>query len=488
MPLKRAAVREKLDGRQITQLPDEYLPKAYRILREIEQEHNQHGFAKSSLVRKLEGIGDVVGYEILDYLDRMGYVRVGKRKGGRLSRLPTEVEIREEGREELLLLDELLNPPDILKKDSIRLNVKGARNCAAEISIGSQTSTATDLERIPVLLSSEVLDASIRTIQSLISCMESNFTLTIRAHIPSISGSRIMCLIWEMVKYFERAKRIALDKASSEKVARPQDYRSRYGLLSPMDLSDRVLYRRFFELKFKDWGANTVSHLDLPDSFVSLLKDPKVRSWVADRLDDDPNFFMPHSCWVQLGFPGGANSFQEIEVTPPTLDRLMSYPSLEAKIVGLAKLLEFVIGIQERNKLFWKLGPEDAQLLRDRLETGRGWSDLQEAYNTLHNGILTFDSEPPKFYEGFDLDPQFYECWTVLRRVSRYKSAIPFLYTILDEAYAKYFLNGKKPAVDLAKVFADLAHNRCDLSGAIEQIRKGHYKIEPGKKDRYDPL
>lgn len=53
---------------------------------------------------------------------------------------------------------------------------------------------------------------------------------------------------------------------------------------------------------------------------------------------------------------------------------------------------------------------------------------------------------------------------------------------IFDSAYEKYILNERKPAVDLTKVFSDLAHGKSDPSGAIERIQKSYYEIEPGKK------
>lgn len=226
---------------------------------------------------------------------------------------------------------------------------------------------------------------------------------------------------------------------------------------------------------FKDWGPNdTVNYLGLPDSLVSLPEDSKVRSWIVERLKADPNFFMPHLCWVKLGFPGEVESCEEIEATPPSMDALLCYPSFEEKIVRLTEILEAAIAKQERNELFGKLKPEE------RFKEGREWSEVQEAYDTLHERIL-----------NFDLDPEFYECWRVVKEYVKsniYRGVICDVYQIFDSAYEKYILNERKPAVDLAKLFADLAHSRCDHSGVIERIQKSYYEIEPGKKERYDPL
>jgi hypothetical protein len=49
-------------------------------------------------------------------------------------------------------------------------------------------------------------------------------------------------------------------------------------------------------------------------------------------------------------------------------------------------------------------------------------------------------------------------------------------------------VEGGKPVVGLAKVFADLAHGRCTLPEALEGIWKGDYRIEPGEEEVFDPL
>lgn len=392
MPQTRAAVREKLGNHPISKLEDRYQRNVYLILEEIAREQNQDGFAKSSSVRKFgewEGIWDRVVYEILDYLGRMGYVRVWERIGTGSG--PRKIEILPEGRKELLSLHELLNP---LKKDVVSLYFSsGGKEYKVDLKIDGKN-ISKNVEMFSILLTPEVLETVRKAIHSLISStMQSNFTFSIEANLPSIVRSPVMCMMLDMVKYFERAKRTALS------LLRPQDYKDRYGLLSPEDLSDRVLYRRFFELKlqaaaklFKDWGPNdTVNYLGLPDSLVSQLEDSKARSWIVERLKVDPNFFMPHLCWVKLGFPEKGESSEEIEATPPSMDALLCYPSLEAKIVRLTEILEAAIEKQERNELFEELKPKDAKVLREKFEKGREESELQEAYNVLYAGIMSFD-------------------------------------------------------------------------------------------------
>jgi hypothetical protein len=117
--------------------------------------------------------------------------------------------------------------------------------------------------------------------------------------------------------------------------------------------------------------------------------------------------------------------------------------------------------------------------MRDMFKKSEEWSDIEEAYDLLHAGML--DS-------NFDLDPEFYECWKILRNKDRYKSAAPYVHNIFDSAYEKYILK-RKTRVDLVKVFADLAHKRCDVSEAIKRIRQDYYNIGPNGKERpFDPL
>jgi len=470
MPITKEAIRNKLGSCSIDELEDRHKEKIYRCLEDIVRGSEKAGFSTSSSLQNLKGIGDRFVFAAIDYLEENGYIRIGKK----LPRTPWKIVPTNEGRDAWLTLDGLLNPPKI-ENISFSLNF-GDKDCKLQIDLKNQDLTS--FGRIATLLKPELLEGLLRAIQEiLLSSLLNNFTLSIKSQLPYVFESSIMETVYHMVKYFEGRKLVVMKRIA------PEDFREGYSKPSLEHLNDEGLYSKYFErvldLKIADMKKEELTELlRLPDRLLHLIEQPEVKSWITERLKQNPNFFLPHSCWEKLGFEiRKKKTYEENEVTPPSIMALLNYPSLKTKLLELIEIFERTLG--RRRAPIGKAEREVAKKLRqfERKVMRVKWTNNQKAYGYLHLVMPSYDT-----------DPEFYECWSILRQDPGYRGAIPDLYKVFDSAHGKYILKGRKPAVDLARVFADLANNRVDLSGALEKIMKGEYRIEPDKERHRDPM
>jgi hypothetical protein len=382
------------------------------------------------------------------------------------------IKVTEKGEEALRDLDELRT-----KAGQVSLGFLDSNADGHKVQLSLDEEHMSDLDRISILLIPEVLESLRRTMHALISSWQNKFTLRIQANLPSIAESPIMSMMYDMIRYFEMAKRAV------RSVLPPKSMIKDCGSIRPEDLSDRILYRAYFKLKLgpviKRLGKEIkekelIEELELPEDFLRQLGEPTVRNWITKMLEKDPDFFMPHGCWVKLGISREQTSQGEIDVTPPSWTMLFSAPEREEKIMKLVECLEGALAKLEWRKFVRE--PELDRRLTDMHKRVTVGSDLQQAYDTLHSGILDFAS-----------DPEFYEYWKIVRKIDRYHNDFPEAHQILQKAHAKCISSGKN-IVNLAKVFADLAHGRCTLQEAKEGIGKGHYRMKPGEKMVWDPL
>lgn len=480
MPITQNQVVERLGDRPINELEYDVKERIYKVLREIIHQHDRNGFAKPLSLRKaLKGVGDRWIYGALVYFERIGYIRIG-RVNARGKRW--QIKVTDGARKGLVVLHELLNPPKI---DRITLNLNSiGKGCKVELStdaLENNEDTQTSSDILQLLIIPEVIHGAVEFMSALMASTVGelrNFTISIISNLPSTTRSPVLDLMHDMVSYSRTA--IMHDIVSYLKMKNNtsrEEYERRYGDISSDDVNEKFLYSRYLDLRLhpimeslkerRVTCEELISQLGLPDSFQSKIAETRVRKWIIEQLNKDPNFFLPNLCWATLGFDVGEMCYDTIEVTPPSFEQLFTYPVLETKLDTVTAIFEGVISHQKMARIFDQTYPGRK----------REWSVTQEAFDYMHSAMLDV---------GYD--PEFYVCWSILRRDSRYRGAILDIYRVFDSAYEKYILEGKKPVVDLARVFADLAHNRREMSEIVEEIRNDQYRIETAKKGICDPL
>jgi predicted transcriptional regulator len=194
-----------------------------------------------------------------------------------------------------------------------------------------------------------------------------------------------------------------------------------------------------------------------------LLEEKNVRSWIDKRLDDDPDWFMPHFLWVQLGFGQRKNVDKPSLAHPP-------YFICVGKFYEMAGVLKRELDAAQSIKMGGKQG--SSLLLHEILkkELGVPPDDTQVAHVLLAPSLIDHQNKS-----------EFYEAWKIIRE--EYKDSFPEVSRILDAALLRYVYAGEKPDVDLDPVFEDLVLRRYSYVEIADKIRDEFYKLKQPDKE-----
>jgi len=186
----------------------------------------------------------------------------------------------------------------------------------------------------------------------------------------------------------------------------------------------------------------------LPIELQSLLPyfidNKNTKQWIESQLEKDPDWFMPHSVWVALGFKQRRDdlSVDSIEhVSPPIFHRIVS----------------------------------------QELPRGYGLFDSVLKYMVQKGEESGIKALCLWIQEADWKETAFYESWKLLRNEYRSKieddPKLKKVSEVLDCAFVEYIKAEHAPFVNLEKVFSDYLQQQ-DTSIIIEGIRKGNYKIQ----------
>lgn len=237
--------------------------------------------------------------------------------------------------------------------------------------------------------------------------------------------------------------------------------------LSGMDLYPYWKYWRNVEeemrCKIKNGEGVNFDFLPFPRSD---LEKSNVRSWIEKRLEEDPDWFMPHFIWVQLGFKQRKDLAKPSVANPPHFAKVgRSY----RMVANLKRELDTAYGIRMKgNAESFPLGPVLYETLKKEL--GKPPDDIQLAFGFLIWSLSDYQSRS-----------EFYDAWKIIRQ--EYED-FPEVSRILDAALLRYIYAGEKPDVDLNFVFEDLILRHYTSIEIAESIRSGGYKLKPADEER----
>lgn len=436
MPVKTDEYKEKLERYDsVEDLRYLYSVKILEILKEIIKCKNSNIPFKPSRwfkrrysqspERREQRVGRQFFYAAKEWLEHRGYLKRGYK-------------ITEKGHGAFLLLETFLEPP---ARESVDLTILWETKSKAECSIEAENMNAFD--KLDILTHPDILDKSAELLYNLLFQGPRNFDFSIKVsggsqnpkilglfHIMRIVQGRIIDGSLSKVplknrKYLE---------SSREWVA--EGYRKVWTDLAEDALSKR---KKKQPINIRDY------HGFIRPGIIKLIKeDTDVKKWIDAKLDQDPNFFMPHIFWVHLGFKQ-RHSLEEIDATPVTYISLISWSGFEKVIIDLRHALDITKDHDDEPQRILhfceSLSPFILQLM-----TGR-------------KGKLK----------------DLYEAWRILRR--KYENTLPVLSRILDAALEKYLINNRIPSVNLLEVLSDLKEKKRNISETIVMIREGKYDI-----------
>jgi predicted transcriptional regulator len=191
-----------------------------------------------------------------------------------------------------------------------------------------------------------------------------------------------------------------------------------------------------------------------------VVEKDSVRSWIEKRLEEDPDWFMPHLIWVQLGFEQRKNIDRPSVANPPYFAAIGGFYEMAG---ALKTHLDHAYRI--------KMGEEEGPFVMHKIlkEHGMTPDNVQVAYTFLALRLLDHQRQS-----------EFYEAWKILRK--EYTELLPDISRILDAALLRYVYAGKKPDVDLESVFEDLILRRYSPIEIANNVKNGFYKLEPSDK------
>jgi len=244
--------------------------------------------------------------------------------------------------------------------------------------------------------------------------------------------------------------------------------------------------------------ASTVSTVQR--EFIEELKNPACRAWIERRLAEDPNFFMPSFFWSKLGYKvpptekvGASRPYNTLLEKPKFVQILRD---LMWPFELMANASRIILAMDRQGEIdVERLLPSPAVLIK---------------YPALLTGVKEFDFEKI-IKDAFDEfiamlgkyqhTKDFYEAWRVVgqhhfmvrndeldliragakpadksENFSRYHGKDLMIFAPIQEALIQYIAAGKKPVVDLARVYSDLLEERIEtIDDAVSAIEQGEY-------------
>ena len=193
-----------------------------------------------------------------------------------------------------------------------------------------------------------------------------------------------------------------------------------------------------------------------------VMEDEELRDYIDGRLDEGPNWFMPHFFWVQLGFKQRKRLDESSRANPPSFTRV-SNPEYE--MAGkLGERMSRIAQLAKESK------ETPLSLLRKAVRAERkGEIGLREALKKAAATILL-----STFKENQN-NPNLHKSWLYLRR--HYQKKLPKVSEILDAALVRYISNNEQPNVDLESAFRNLMDAHVPAHKIAEMIQKGSYKL-----------
>ena len=217
----------------------------------------------------------------------------------------------------------------------------------------------------------------------------------------------------------------------------------------------RVRLERGKELDFSELLGRNLNWFIVEDE-----DNEKLTRWIDKKLDEDPDWFMPHLLWVQLGFRQRRSLSLPSSANPPSVTAIANRVYVLAE--ELIKLLSRAYCIEAGSE-----HPLIGEVIRENIgkKLGRKLQGVQMAYAFLSEWMAQRQNEP-----------DLYEAWRYTRQQTR--DAFPEVSAILDAALIRYIFANNRPKVDLASLFKDLAlGNITSAHEAEEKIGKGKYEI-----------
>ena len=217
----------------------------------------------------------------------------------------------------------------------------------------------------------------------------------------------------------------------------------------------RMKLERGEELDFSEFLGRDLNWFIVEDE-----GNEKLARWIDKKLDEDPDWFMPHLLWVQLGFR------QRRSLSLPSSANAPSVTFMANRVYVLA---EELIKLLSRAYCI-KAGSEHPlieEAVRQHIgeKLGKTLQGAQKAYAFLSEWMARRQNEP-----------DLYEAWRCTRQQMR--DVFPEVSAILDAALLRYIFASNRPKVDLASLFKDLAlGNITSAHEAVEKIGKGKYGI-----------
>jgi hypothetical protein len=179
---------------------------------------------------------------------------------------------------------------------------------------------------------------------------------------------------------------------------------------------------------------------ELEKMLPEYLKDKDCKQLLETQIEKDPDWFMPHPVWVELGFKQRRENLSVDSIThvSPPFFHTITMQGLPAGFGDFESILRYVA---RRND-------------NDSIETLCLWVINDTNSNS----------------------PDFCQSWQILRQIFREEinqnSAIGRISPLFDEALIKYISGGNIPVLNLKSVFS-FYYTTKDTQKVLERISQG---------------
>lgn len=243
-------------------------------------------------------------------------------------------------------------------------------------------------------------------------------------------------------KYWKNQLERAMEEIAPEKLKPEKNLEGHVPLSSTSTIPENLpgLMREWREID-ETKRENLEIEKYIPEWLMDLLEDDKERKWTCQRLDEEPNFFMPGPFWEQLGF----DIEQDYEWYP------LAHPyDSKAK----PKFVNFYMGM--KNLLDY---------IREIWEKG----EKEKAYCTAIEGLGTLYSETG-----------FYEAWKLLRKKPKNQDKKDFKDFKIFQPLEEGLWRPKNKKIDLPNIYRNLIEGE-PMEKIREEIRNGKFDLEEVK-------
>jgi hypothetical protein len=456
-------VKHRLSGHpSVRELQGQDQNRVYKILKVI---GSKQPIWTRELLRHVKGMDNRYLLAAKSWLlekDYISEVRDGPRKYIRLT---------ERGGDELIKFDTYFSIPEPFTL-GFEIGIGDKKSLASVKVESTRKKRLTSIEEVRVLTIPRLHRLLVGFVTWLVILLgkEEADTFTVKLGSKSVDSDLLISLAFFWVRYKE------IIQGGIPRRFDPLDYAD----FCPPNYKELELYRNYWrkveeEAKIKVNGGETVDFGRILGWGLdwAISHDEKLRRWIDRKLDQDPDWFMPHRLWVQLGFKQRRSLNVPSHANPPSITVVTS------QAYGLVDELNTTLLRAHALKTDTKIPPIITKAIRRAVEKNLV---LEKRLEKFGNEQVAYASLLELFGQH-QTRPELYEAWRYVREHN--EGSLNDVFKILDAALLRYIFHDKKPDVNLTSVFEDLVLGNITGEKAVEMINEGHYKLEMLTKRDY---